>query len=414
MGAECTGLGRHPAVKAGLAAVLLRVLLLASSAGTVGSWIAFADHQSLPDIPGTSVSSELDIPRLGDSVNWCDIAATSLSNALIVCGTGQPCGQRCGLMWGSALRDANKVKGTACDSLERVANRQFGTVRGWGVDGVWSEADWALLQLKCVEDIGCSVSYCSPSPLNSALYPPEEQCSDFKITNGTYDLPFLTWFSMQHYERSNLGCSGGLDRFSDHDGEGYTTWHCVWSPECDRLAPNDMACFRYNHVRGEFIFWGWNSQLQLAPFIKQIDATFCQEDPDNLGSIRATVLDAVLSVNRGVDRFAIVYVFSSIDPETGMLKPYLRGSVRELADDGCAPIRLQSQTVYWLEMDAGPLYYDYRGRFKTDETDMKILAAVSESSSQSHLVEQITSLTLSCSRWEAAADPVQISRIGLS
>lgn len=379
MGVEFRGLGRRPAVSKGLAAVALRLLLLASAAGTAGSWTAFADHQALPDIPGTSVSSNLNIPRLNNSVDWCDVAATSLSNALIVCGTGQPCGRTCGLMWGSALRDANRVKGTACDSLERVANEQFTTqgVGEWGVDGGWSEADWALLQFKCVNSIGCSQSYCSPSPSTSALYPPAEECSDFRITNGTFDFPFLTWFSLQHYERNNLGCSGGLDRLSEDEGEGFTTWHCVWTPECNRLAPNDMACFRYNHVRGEFIFWGWNSRLQLSRFISQIDASFCQEDPENLGSIRATILNARLSENRGVDRFAIVYVFSSIDPDNGRLKPYLRGSVRELANDGCAPIRLQSQTVYWLEMDAGPLYYDYRGFFKTDETDMKMMAAVS-------------------------------------
>lgn len=361
---------REPVVRLG---AVLRLALLASAVGAVAAWSAFADQETTPDVPGTGLSSELRIPVIGASIDYCATSATSLSKAFRVCGTGQPCGLTCGLAWNSALRDLKRVQGQPCYAIEMMSNEQF----GGGRDGVFTEADWKNLQAMCIKSIGCTNAECSPSQ-SSALAPPIDQCSGFTVTNGSYNFPFLTWKSLHYYERNNLGCSGGLNV---HDsGPGFTTWACVWTPQCNRLVPNDLACFRYNHVRGEFIFWDWNSRLRLHPGLYIIDATFCEADPEagpaSPDQKRATILNARLANNRGVDLNSIIYVFNSIDPDTGTLSPYVRGTVAGLGKNGCDPIRLQSQTVYWLELDAGGQYYDLRGYFKTNKDNMELKAAV--------------------------------------
>ncbi len=42
------------------------------------------------------------------------------------------------------------------------------------------------------------------------------------------------------------------------EAEDYKTWACVHTPECDKIAEDDMACFKYNKVMWPSAFAPWN------------------------------------------------------------------------------------------------------------------------------------------------------------
>lgn len=164
-----------------------------------------------------------------------------------------------------------------------------------------------------------------------------------------------------------MGCSGGLG------GKGsdlYSSWACVHTPQCNQLVTDDLACFRYSHVRGEFQFWGWNSELNLAPPLFQVEASFC--------TFRGTsLLDARnAEFKDGISLFDTTYVFYSVD-RSGQLTPFRSGSARLLEPNGCGPVMLRSATTYWLELDAGSDFYIWKGYFQSLGPDpMEIALAI--------------------------------------
>lgn len=148
--------------------------------------------------------------------------------------------------------------------------------------GQFEELEYMSLRQKCLIDSGCPAETCDLSISGIASLQPGlnalgETC-DFKVESafGYRTYSFLTWSSLQRYESEQRGGAGGLSISSDSD---YESWACVDAPGCGNPAEtmwgDDMACFKYSRMRGEFVWWDWNSNLNIHRPLYELDAAFC-------------------------------------------------------------------------------------------------------------------------------------------
>jgi hypothetical protein len=59
------------------------------------------------------------------------------------------------------------------------------------------------------------------------------------------------------------------------------------------------------------------------------------------------------------------YIHTYIHSVDGQLEPYTGGKALNLGMNGCGPVRLKENTLYWLEVEAGSAYYSWRGWFQS-------------------------------------------------
>lgn len=118
-----------------------------------------------------------------------------------------------------------------------------------------------------------------------------------------YVLRYLS--SLQAYEARGTGCVGGLGELGTAAFTNeFVTWACVHQPQCDQISKDDLACFKYSHIRGEFLFWGWNSRLKLRPPLSQLRVSFCTALKE------LSILDAIGNISVPVQNLS--YVFNTI------------------------------------------------------------------------------------------------------
>ena len=260
-------------------------------------WHAWLGQEALPTLPGTSLESSLDLPKMTPSLDLCDMALTSLKKVISgrVCLQKQPrCHLPCAVAWGSLLRDFEHITDMKCESVKQaiqawqpsIIDQGFGrgTASLVSLEEGGRLADMCSIQYKC-PDNHCKrnedpvrLDGTSSRPEFSSLAPPSHECPTFAVVHDDagYMLPFLTWHSLHHrYLARALGCSGGLSN-ETADVE-HTTWACIHQPSCitDRLPRGDLACFKYSHIRGEFHFWGWNRDLALTLPLFTVEVSFC-------------------------------------------------------------------------------------------------------------------------------------------
>lgn len=261
------------------------------------------------------------------------------------------------------------VINTGCTSLENAANDIWGPPETSKISstGLFTASEWQVLRTKCIAICGSRwCDYLPNAPNALSLYPPREgvgSCPMFKATDGMYNYPFLTWNSVMYYEAENLGCTGGLSVIAD---DQFTTWACVHAPLCDPPplgVADNLACYKYNRVRGEFIFWGWNSMLKLMPPLFQMPASFCNDDGTSV------LINARQSTGTGLPLGTVMYKFY-ISKTTGELGLFRYGSAVDLSDSGCGPVRLAPNTRYWLEVVYGLGYYSWRGWWSSLNEDI--------------------------------------------
>jgi len=91
-------------------------------------WIAYADREAVPTIPGTTLRSDLMLPDDLTNMGSCTIAITSLEKVFVVCFSADvtpgQCSPQCAAAWNSALRDAQCLTpaGTCDDSQKSCVN----------------------------------------------------------------------------------------------------------------------------------------------------------------------------------------------------------------------------------------------------------------------------------------------------
>ena len=190
-----------------------------------------------------------------------------------------------------------------------------------------------------------------------SLAPSDAECPNFVVSQAGNEYSFLTWGLLRRYTRENLGCSGGLKQLTEPE---YKSWSCIHQPDCTQLAKDDMACFKYSEMRGEFHFWGWNSQLNLHPPLFQVRYRLC-----NKGVFAWTRADTGLPVHLN---------------ESGTMLP-VRLKIRikndesvpgdtvwdfdpiysSLGSDGCGYFDLRQNTDFWVEASLGENYYAWNG-----------------------------------------------------
>lgn len=209
------------------------------------------------------------------------MATTSLAKVFLVCFSGADSGKctpGCGAAWSSALRDAQCLTPAGgcgdsekrCTTLESEFNARYPL--GMSGTGVFEENEFLSLRQKCVIDSLCPASVCDLAVSGLPLLWPSPDtpgggtCSlaaDAAFGYRSYN--FLTWSILERYQKEGRGGSGGLSISSDQE---YTHWACIDAPSCGfpqaTAWGDDMACFRYSKLRGEFIFWDWNSNLKVS------------------------------------------------------------------------------------------------------------------------------------------------------
>lgn len=211
--------------------------------------------------------------------------------------------------------------------------------------------------------------YCSPymapngvDGANSSvsLAPSIDECSNFVVTQSGTEYSFLTWGLLRRYTREDLGCSGGLKLLTEV--EEYKSWSCVHQPDCTLYAKDDMACFKYNEMRGEFHFWGWNSQLNLHPALFQVKYSLCEA-----GIFRWTRASTGLPIhlnNSGKELPATLRIRIKNDESVpGDTIHDFQPIYANLGRDGCGTFDLRQNTDYWIDASLGDDYYAWNGWF---------------------------------------------------
>ena len=157
---------RRPLVATGLV-----LALIASTLAPAGAWHAFMDQETIPELPGTTLRSDIVLPILSDSVGAsritaCTIAEASLRKALLVCTGTLGCGLPCASSWNSATRDAKRVVDSPCPNLEALMNKNYASTPVSG-GGNFLIDEWQTLanrcELKC-QPIGVQVP---PHPIHT-------------------------------------------------------------------------------------------------------------------------------------------------------------------------------------------------------------------------------------------------------
>jgi len=336
--------------------------------GTASGWHAFVDQEATPDYEETALRSGLALPRLSkvageNGLDDCSMAATSFQRAMMVCGSGTTCSLNCALAWNSAMRDAQGAIDISCQALEAVVNSTF--FFSASVTPPWTLEEWLVLQLRCRTRCGSVEEFqaCTVDP-QYRLEPPSTVCPGFRATNGFYQYRVLTWQTMKYYQDQGLGCAGGLSVLADFE---HSTWACVYEDSCPALEQaDDLACFKYSHMRGEFHFWDLNSALHIVPPLFQVDAAFCD------GSGRMAIRNA--RDGNVIDILSLHYKLTRYYPE-GVEKETVQGMARDLGDWGCGTFQLRKNAKYWLELQA-PGYYTWTGWFYTPDDHVVISGAL--------------------------------------
>ena len=336
-----------------LTALFAAVLLFAEP---VAPWHAFSDQERMPDVPGTSLRSDIVLPRgTGDK---CANAATSLHKALLVCGDGFPCDLKCAASWNSAMRDTRRIIDTRCGAVEALMNKhlQAGKVLE---DSVFRMSEWSMLKAWCQRESVCGRAS-DHRPLVNPCSDIEGQCRDKASGEGTASgcvqlLPPssvcpvfvpLTWRAVQAYQAQELGCVGGLSTLAD---EEYFSWACIHEIACPYLVTHqDYACFKYSHIRGEFHFWDVNSNLNLVPPLSQVSASFCHADGTS------TLRDA--RSGQPIDLSTVTFVFERYLGSNSM-QTSQSGAAPDLGDGGCRGFALAKRSRFRVQIDAGRVYY---------------------------------------------------------
>ena len=339
------------------------MVLLVSVLAPTSAWHAFMDQEVVPQLEGTTLRSDIVLPPLSDQVGAeritaCKMAVTSLEKALLTCNGMLGCGLPCAAAWNSATRDARHTVDTPCLELERLMNSQFPSTPVSG-SGTFRLDEWETLAKRC--ELKCPpigeqvIGNACRDMASSPLAPPADKCPRFNVTSGTWRYPTLTWLALEAYQGAEVGCAGGLSLLRDQE---YSTWACVHEPTCAYLLHNDdMACYKYSHLRGEFHFWGFNSALQLVDPLFTVEVSFC----DVAGV--SQVVNA--RTNAAVDLGLVHYNFL-VDDGQGGLRSVAAGQARELALGGCGVFRLRRNARYELRLDGGAGYYLYRAWFRTN------------------------------------------------
>jgi hypothetical protein len=366
---RCTRRGVVIAWKRSLTFVGVLLLLIEM----VATWHAFSDQERMPDVPGTSMRSDLVLPQ--GLIDKCHAATTSLRKALLVCGVGFSCSLKCAASWNSAMRDARAIIGTPCRSFELLMNEHLvGDLSALRVGepgaSPFNYAKWASLRSWCENESVCGknldysplVNPCSDSEGQCRdgmsadsecvqLTPPASKCPNFSFKgqercSGSGCYKTLTWWSLQQYQTAGLGCVGGLGDKGDAE---YTTWACIHDTSCQFLVDyQDYACFKYSHIRAEFHFWHFNSVLKLLPPLSRVDVSFCDES----GS--STLQDAQTSAQ--VDLSTVTYVFERMYSD-GLIEVEASGYAPDLGDKGCGKFQLTKNAKFRVHIDAGPSHF---------------------------------------------------------
>ena len=385
--------GGGGALRSGRALATLALLLLAQPAAL---WHAFGDQKRMPDVPGTSLRSDLSFAT--DAIDLCQAATLSLRKALLVCGQGYPCDLKCAASWNSAMRDARAVTGASCAALERLMNTHLvGDLSRLQVheDGsLFQLSEWDKLRAWCEHDSVCGritdysplVNPCADfegqcredMPVAGRcvqLTPPLSACPAFSFhgqptCSGSSCYKALTWLSLQQYQKQGLGCVGGLGDKSDAE---YTTWACIHDPSCQYLVDEkDHACFKYSHVRGEFHFWDFNSNLRLISPLEDVGASFCADTGVSSTAV-SSLRDAVTGLP--VDLSEVTYLFERILID-GTSVVEASGYAPDLGSYGCGIFRLAKNATYRVQIDAGSNYLKWVGLTYTFDTDISITAGL--------------------------------------
>ena len=83
------------------------------------------------------------------------------------------------------------------------------------------------------------------------------------------------------------------------------------------------------------------------------------------------LLNARLPVGAGIPIAGAIYRFYMVEIQTGDLKLFRYGSVTDLSDLGCGPVRLAPDTKYWLEVTLqGSQYYPWKGWWSSLNDDI--------------------------------------------
>lgn len=320
---------------------------------------------------GTALNSGLELPALTkeagageNGISECQMAETSFRRVLMICGSAATtCRPECAASWNSAIRDARAAVGSGCRTLEALVNNTY--LFSVSVTPPFTLQEWRTLQFRCRQRCGTFnglVGLVSPCDIATTyhLAPPESVCPSFKVTNGVYQYRVLTWETMKYYQQQNLGCLGGLSVLG---GGEHSSWACVHEESCPALVQaDDLACYKYSHMRGEFHFWDLNSALGLVPPLFRVDASFCFVNGDYAlrNARNGSVID-ILKAEYKMTRYH----------ENNATLDMVQGMVRDLGNWGCGKFQVRKNAKYWLELSADG-FYSWSGWFYTHDEEVVV------------------------------------------
>lgn len=370
----------------------LPLLLLASLPALVSSWHASLGKRAAPIVHATSQRGDLELPRAQDVIDDpCLLVTTSVEKLHSVCNatcaTAVPCDWNCKVAWNSFLRDAHSVEGMQCPRYAAFLDETplgDSLVPALG-DALMSRAYLMSLIDKCrdacpegVDDEslfpcgenydaqqGSSFTRCQleRDPGLTACFPLspyKAKCTggpdSFNVTDGEVWYPLVTWGVVAHYKKKNLASTGGLYGTDKSLGlygtdksieiNEYSSWACLWEESCEEMRnKRKMSCFKYSHLRGEFIFWKWSDTVvelkNVYVDVWTVFASFCQQ-----GSF--LVIDAF---DRGVaiEPEGVKYTFNRMHRD-GKYRPAFSGLLADFGEDGCGDFELQRDMPYLLQI----------------------------------------------------------------
>jgi len=129
-----------------------------------------------------------------------------------------------------------------------------------------------------------------------------------------------------------------------------------------------MVCYKYSNIRGEFHYWGVNSNLTLADISFMINASFCDAEG-------AVLLQDARNVSQPIDLSNVHFTFTR-DVSNGEKPHVVSGTARSNGRYGCGDMRLRKHAKYRLEINAGLSYYPYSSYVYTAGDNFKVNAAI--------------------------------------
>ncbi|EKX38348.1 hypothetical protein GUITHDRAFT_115491 [Guillardia theta CCMP2712] len=360
-------------------ALSLCCVICSSLFSTVAGWHAWVEYSPMPDLNGTNLFPSLRLPAPSELADPCKIAITSLRKLTQgdLCWASDQCDLKCATAFGSLIRDVKNIYYTKCAVFDQEATSYQRIVyKNPNYQQPSSEQYSDTFSRICTRVYGCAMGHCSPSanvvesdgtsssPLYISLAPSSQDCSNFVIPDDTNSLPFLTWHSLHlSYRQYDKGCSGSLGSLADAE---HTTWSCIHQPGCTRYMTDDMACFKYSFVRGEFHFWNWNSVLRLMPPLFPISLKFCNS------TMKSVLFDAMTGqeLPRNGTVLSMEYVLAN-----NAVENIKRGALNTIGLDACQEIlSIKYRTVRMSLERAG--YYFYTKTFTITNVNKTISAAM--------------------------------------